>query len=95
MSADGTSATHEGARDNQSPVLAATLNLTYLLLSGLLLHLLSLAFLILFVVLMLIIILNLMLSLIRFRRVVGSAGELKIDSEGLQKTGKQRVGRRE
>ena len=33
-----------------------------------------------------IIILSLMLSLIRFRRVVGSAGELKIDSEGVQNT---------
>ena len=42
-----------------------------------------------------IIILSLMLSLIRFRRVVGSAGELKIVSEGVQKTGKQRFGRRE
>ena len=42
-----------------------------------------------------IIILSLMLSLIRFRRVGGSAGELKIDSERVQKTGKQRFGRRE
>ena len=42
-----------------------------------------------------IIILSLMLRLIRFRRVVGSAGELKIDIEGVQKTGKQRFGRRE
>ena len=36
-----------------------------------------------------IIILSLMFNLIRFRRVVGSAGELKIDSEGAQKIGKQ------
>ena len=42
-----------------------------------------------------IIILSLMLSFIRFRRVGGSAGELKIDSERVQKTGKQRFGRRE
>ena len=40
-------------------------------------------------------ILSLMLSLIRFRRVGGSAGELKIDSERVQKTGRQRFGRRE
>ena len=42
-----------------------------------------------------IIILSLMFRLIRFRRVGGSAGELKIDSEGVQNTGKQRFGRRE
>ena len=41
-----------------------------------------------------IIILSLMLSLIRFRRVGGSAGELKIDSERVQTTGKQRFGSR-
>ena len=35
-----------------------------------------------------IIILSLMLSLIRFRRVVGSAGDLKIDSKGVQMIGK-------
>ena len=42
-----------------------------------------------------IIILSLMLSLIRFRRAGGSAGELKVDSERLPKTGKQRFARRE
>ena len=42
-----------------------------------------------------IIILNLMLSLTRLRRVGGSAGELKIDRERLQKTGTQRFERRE
>ena len=42
-----------------------------------------------------IIILRLMLSLIRFRRVGGSAWEVKIDSERLPNTGKQRSGRRE
>ena len=42
-----------------------------------------------------IIILSLMLSLIRFRRVGGSAGEPKIVSERLPKAGKQRFGSRE
>ena len=42
-----------------------------------------------------IIILSLMLSLIRFRRVGGSAGELEIDCERLPNTGKQRFGSRE
>ena len=38
-----------------------------------------------------IMILSLMLSLIRFRRVGGSVGELKIHSERVQKTGKKGV----
>ena len=42
-----------------------------------------------------VIILSLMLNLMRFRRVGGSAGELKIDSERVPKTGKQRFRRRE
>ena len=42
-----------------------------------------------------IIILSLMLSLIRFRWVGGSAWEVKIDSERLQKIGKHHSERRE